>query len=106
MTTALGVAAAFWGIVMGLAPALQIRRMWVRRSSQDVSIRYFAVLLPGFALWIAYGVARADWALIVPNAVALVVVSAAIAVAAHFRTPSPDPSVLRQWWPTHAAKRR
>jgi uncharacterized protein with PQ loop repeat len=85
VTTVLGIAAAGWGLVMAVAPGLQIRRMWLRRSSEDVSIRYFAVLLPGFALWVAYGMARSDWVLIVPNAVALLVVATAVAVAAHLR---------------------
>ncbi len=87
MVTVLGVGAALWGLLMALAPLLQIRRMWARRSSRDVSIPYFAVLLPGFALWVAYGVARSDWALIVPNSVALVIGTTAIAVAVYFRSP-------------------
>ena len=87
MVTVLGVSAALWGLLMAVAPLLQIRRMWARRSSRDVSMPYFAVLLPGFALWAAYGVARSDWALIVPNAVALVVGVTVILVAAYFRSP-------------------
>jgi hypothetical protein len=34
-------------------------------------IAYFCVLLFGFALWIAYGVARRDLPLVIPNSVAL-----------------------------------
>jgi uncharacterized protein with PQ loop repeat len=69
----LGIAAATWGVVMAIAPILQIRRMLIRRSSDDLSLGYFAVLLPGFALWVAYGWTRADWPLVVPNTVALAV---------------------------------
>ena len=58
---------------MAIAPVLQIRRMIVRRSSEDLSLGYVAVLLPGFALWIGYGWTRADWPLVVPNALALTV---------------------------------
>ena len=58
---------------MALAPALQIRRMIVRRSSADLSLGYFGVLLPGFALWVGYGIARHDWPLVVPNTIALTV---------------------------------
>jgi Na+/melibiose symporter-like transporter len=36
---------------MGVSPVLQIRRMLRQRSSRDVSISYFAVLLVGFVLW-------------------------------------------------------
>lgn len=90
MVTVLGISAATWGVLMAVAPVLQIRRMWQRRSSADVSIPFFVVLLPGFALWIAYGVARSDWALIVPNVVGVVVGATAIAVAVRLRrTPRP-----------------
>jgi hypothetical protein len=43
------------------------------------------VLLVGFALWIAYGVVIENWFLIVPNAVALTVSAATIAVALRYR---------------------
>ena len=48
----LAVSAAAWGVLMALSPVLQIRRMLRQRSSADVSIGYFAVLLVGFLLWI------------------------------------------------------
>ncbi|GAA4695666.1 SemiSWEET family sugar transporter [Phytohabitans rumicis] len=87
----LGVLAALWGLVMAVAPLLQIRQMWLRRSSRNVSLGYFAVLLPGFALWIAYGLARADWALVVPNAVALLVSTTTVVIAACLRSREPRP---------------
>jgi uncharacterized protein with PQ loop repeat len=43
-----------WGVLMGIAPVLQIRRMLREQSSRDVSLGYFMVLLTGFLLWIAY----------------------------------------------------
>jgi MtN3 and saliva related transmembrane protein len=81
MITVLGVAAAVWGLVMAISPILQIRRMVARRSSDDVSLGYYVLLVPGFALWIAYGVSRADLALIVPNSVALVVGTTTVVIA-------------------------
>lgn len=91
--TVLGIAAAAWGVLMAVAPTLQIRQMWRRGSSEDVSIGYFGVLLPGFALWLAYGVAREDWALIVPNLVALAVGTTTMAVARFLRRPNADGGV-------------
>ena len=41
--------------------------------SADFSIGYFMVLIVGFGLWIAYDTAISNSALVVPNAVALVV---------------------------------
>lgn len=81
MATALGALAASWGVIMAIAPALQIRRMLTRRSSADVSLGYFSILLPGFGLWVAYGSARGDWALVVPNLVAFAVGVTVLVVA-------------------------
>jgi len=85
VVTMLGVAAAGWGLVMATAPLLQIRRMWRRQSSEDVSVGFFGLLMPGFVLWIAYGTARSDWVLVIPNVAALVVAGATIGVATLLR---------------------
>ncbi|MEP7023169.1 MAG: SemiSWEET family transporter [Actinomycetota bacterium] len=81
VVTALAVSAAAWGVLMGLSPVLQIRRMIRQRSSSDVSIGYFTVLLIGFLIWFSYGIASRNVVLIVPNAVALLVGVSTIAVA-------------------------
>ena len=83
--TVLAVAASSWAVLMGIAPLLQIRRMLRERSSRDVSIAYFAILLVGFLLWIGYGAAAGLPALIIPNIVATLVGSAVIAVALRLR---------------------
>ena len=86
--TLLALLAGVWGVVMATAPALQIRRMIVRRSSADVSLGYYGVLLPGFGLWVSYGMARGDLALVIPNAVALVVAIITILIALLIRRPA------------------
>ena len=86
MTDTLAFIAASWGVFMALSPLLQIRRMLERQSSQDVSVSYFLVLLVGFGLWVAYGIALGNVALIVPNSVALLIGSATILVALRFRS--------------------
>lgn len=90
MTDMLGVLAASWGVLMALSPLLQLRRMLHRRSSADVSITYLSVLQIGFTLWILYGWALGNPAIMVPNAVALVIGAATIAVAVRFRNPEED----------------
>ena len=85
LETVLGATAASWAILMAISPALQIRKILRHRSSREVSITYFWVLLVGFALWIAYGVVIDNWFLIVPNAVALMVSAATIIVAVKYR---------------------
>ena len=83
--TVLGVAAAAWGILMAISPTLQIRKMLQHRSSREVSVAYFWVLLVGFVLWVAYGIVLENWYLIVPNAVAFTVCVTTIAIALRYR---------------------
>jgi uncharacterized protein with PQ loop repeat len=84
-STALGVIAASWAVIMALAPVLQIREIVRQGSSRGISIGYLAVLLVGFALWVAYGVSRGDAPLVVPNALAFAVMACTIAVAVRAR---------------------
>lgn len=49
---------------------------------------YFLVLLVGFVLWLAYGIAASNMALIVPNSVAAIVIAAMIVVALQYRQPA------------------
>jgi MtN3 and saliva related transmembrane protein len=90
LETALGALAAVWGVLMGVSPGLQIRKMLVHRSSREVSIAYFWVLLVGFTLWVAYGLTIENWFLVVPNAVAFTVCTTTIAVALRFRLREPE----------------
>jgi uncharacterized protein with PQ loop repeat len=78
-------AAASWGVAMALAPLLQIRKIRRARSSASVSVAYQQVLLVGFVLWLAYGVAAENLALIIPNTISTVVCSTSIAVTLRYR---------------------
>lgn len=88
MTDALAVLAASWGVLMAASPLLQIRRMLERRSSADLSLSYLSVLVVGFILWVAYGTSLGNLAIVIPNAVALVVGLATILVALRYRSGS------------------
>ena len=85
-TTLLAIIASSWGIAMALAPTLQIRHMVASRSSSGISIPYLGVLVVGFALWFAYGIALANLALIIPNTIAFIVGATTIVVARHYRS--------------------
>ena len=85
MTDTLAFVAASWGVFMALSPLLQIRRMLKRRSSKDVSVSYFGVLLIGFGLWALYGISLGNPALVVPNSVALVIGILTVLIALKFR---------------------
>jgi MtN3 and saliva related transmembrane protein len=87
VVTALAFAAATWGIAMAVSPVLQIRKMVHHRSSHGISLGYPAVLFVGFLLWLAYGIALGNWAMIVPNVVATIVIVAAMGVTLHYRRP-------------------
>ena len=90
MTDALAILAAGWGVLMAISPALQIRRILRRRSSADVSLSYLAVLEIGFFLWVSYGIALGNVALIVSNSVACLVGLVTIAVTWRFRLRVPE----------------
>ena len=87
MVTVLAFLAATWGVAMAVSPVLQIRKIVRHRSSHGVSIAYMSVLFVGFLLWLAYGIALGNWAMIVPNVVAAVVIVATMAIAHHYRRP-------------------
>ena len=82
-------AASAWGVLMGLSPVLQIRSMLRQRSSREVSLGYFAILLAGFLLWISYGLAAGNMWLVVPNSIALLVGLTLVAVALRLRRTRP-----------------
>lgn len=86
LNSSVATLAAVWGVVMAVAPALQIRRMIQTRSSRDVSTSYFLVLLPGFLLWVLHGLLNHDLALAIPNAVSLSTAVVLIAVATYYRS--------------------
>jgi uncharacterized protein with PQ loop repeat len=85
MTDALAVLAAGWGVMMALSPILQIRRILERRSSADVSIAYLLVLQVGFLLWVSYGIALRNLAIITPNTVAFLIGALTLLVTLRYR---------------------
>jgi len=83
--TALAFVASSYGVVMAISPMLQIRAIMLTRTSAGVSAGYQRVLLVGFLLWLAYGVASDNWAIIIPNVVAAVVSVLTIVVTLRYR---------------------
>jgi MtN3 and saliva related transmembrane protein len=86
----LAIVAATTGVIMAASPVLQIRRMLVTRSSEDLSLAYLGVLVVGFAVWVSYGISLGNLALIIPNSVAIIVTITTIAVALRFRSAATD----------------
>lgn len=84
--TFLAFVASSYGVVMAVSPLLQIRAILRSRDSSSVSAGYQRVLLVGFLLWLGYGIASDNWAIIVPNVVAAFVSLATILVTLRYRT--------------------
>jgi MtN3 and saliva related transmembrane protein len=53
----------------------QVLRVWRTRSTQDISLKTFAVLVTGLSLWLVYGFWRGEIPLIAANSVTLVLAS-------------------------------
>ena len=87
MIDVLAVVAATWGVAMALSPLLQIRAIRAHGTSKGVSVGYQRVLLVGFVLWLSYGIALRNPAIIVPNSVAAVVCVATILIVLRYRYP-------------------
>ena len=67
--TALGLAA---GCLTTLAFLPQVVRTWRTRSTGDLSLSTFLILMTGQVLWLAYGILIGDAPLIAANAVSIV----------------------------------
>jgi MtN3 and saliva related transmembrane protein len=61
------------GLVAGCCTTLaylpQVIKAWRTRSTRDISLGMFLLLVGGMALWLAYGILLGDLPLIVSNAV-------------------------------------
>src|SRR3990170_133696 len=87
-TQLLGAAATLYGLGGALSVLLQARRMHLRCTSGDVSVRFFAVYVGGFAVWLLYGLGIGDLPVIVVHAVGLVCGTVTLAVALRLRGPA------------------
>jgi uncharacterized protein with PQ loop repeat len=81
---------------MAFAPLLQIRRMAMRQSSDDVSIAYLVILAVGFSLYLTYGLSIANRLLVITNIANIAMCACTIVVATRLRltTPTPPTSLL------------
>jgi uncharacterized protein with PQ loop repeat len=88
ITQLLGAVATLYGLGGALSVLLQARRMHVRGTSGDVSVRFFAVYVGGFAVWLLYGLGIGDLPVIVVHTVGLVCGTVTLAVALRLRGPA------------------
>lgn len=53
----------------------QLHKSWKTGETHDLSLKMILVLATGLALWCAYGFTRSDLAIVIPNAVSLLLLS-------------------------------
>lgn len=69
--------------VVGLAAAVcttgailpQLKKAWTTGQTDDISMNMLLVLASGLALWVAYGVLKADIVIILANGISLTLIS-------------------------------
>jgi uncharacterized protein with PQ loop repeat len=66
-----GLVASASGVFMALSPLLQARRIRAVGDSSEVSSGVFLMMRVNATIWLTYGLATANFVVVVPNAVAL-----------------------------------
>jgi uncharacterized protein with PQ loop repeat len=88
----IGTAATLYGFGASWSILLQARQMRRRRSSCDVSARFFGAYVGGYAIWLFYGLAIGSIPVIVVHAVGLgcgiVTLTTVLALRGSLRRPS------------------
>jgi uncharacterized protein with PQ loop repeat len=85
LTEVLAVLAGGFGVVMGASPLLQALHSHRRESASDVSLAFLAVLMCGGTLWLLYGLALGNIAIIVANIVGVLSSMTTLLVALRWR---------------------
>lgn len=75
-----GIIGVSAGTLTTIAFLPQVVKAWRTRSTRDVSLNMYLVLFIGIALWLLYGLLRADPPLILANAVTLLLAGAVLAL--------------------------
>jgi MtN3 and saliva related transmembrane protein len=81
----LGSAATAYGVIAALTVLLQARQMHVRGASCEISARFFASYVGGYAVWLLYGFSVGSIPLIAVDAVGLLCGGLTLAVALSLR---------------------
>jgi MtN3 and saliva related transmembrane protein len=78
----------FIGYLAGTCTTLaflpQVFRTWQTRSTDDISLGMFSLMVFGIALWLFYGVAVGDWPLILADGVSLLLAATILLLKLRF----------------------
>jgi uncharacterized protein with PQ loop repeat len=75
-----------FGVVMGIAPLMQVNRVVRRGSSDDIALGPLFIVVVGTMLWLSYGLASNDNTLIVANVVGTLVNAVVLTTVLRFRS--------------------
>lgn len=81
----LAAAATAYGVLAALSVLLQARQMLARRTSCEVSGRFFASYAGGYAMWLLYGLSVGNVPLIVVDTIGLLCAGVTLGVALSLR---------------------
>ncbi len=85
MAKTLEIAATLYGVGAAATVLLQARQILMRRSSSDVSARFFASYMGGYAMWLLYGLSIQSVPLILVDAFGLLCSGITLAVTLSVR---------------------
>jgi uncharacterized protein with PQ loop repeat len=86
-TQLLATAATVYGVGGALSVLLQARQMVARGSSRDVSLRFLATYVGGYAIWLLYGASIQNATIILVHALGLMSGAVTLTVALRLRGP-------------------
>jgi uncharacterized protein with PQ loop repeat len=86
-TQVLAAAATLYGVGGALSVLLQARQMIARGSSCDVSLRFLATYVGGYAIWLLYGLSIQSAPIMLVHALGLLTGAVTLTVALRLRGP-------------------
>jgi uncharacterized protein with PQ loop repeat len=75
-----------FGVVMSIAPLMQVLRVKRRGSSDDIALPPLFIVVVGAVLWLSYGLASSDATLVVANLVGTLVNAVVLTTVLRFRS--------------------
>ena len=96
MTSVLATIAIVYGVAAAFSVLLQARQMLARGGSCDVSARFLAAFVGGYAIWLLYGLSLRNAPIIVVDALGLVCGAITLAVALSLRGSLRSPASWNQ----------
>jgi uncharacterized protein with PQ loop repeat len=90
-TQVLATAATLYGVGGALSVLLQARQMLARGGSRDVSLRFLATYVGGYAIWLLYGISVQSTPIVLVHALGLITGTVTLTVAVKLRGPIRPP---------------